>query len=104
MFHFPRVNSLASIYRVDFVSKVTSEHLLLLSQVAVHYDGKFYEFVPWEGKVEWEIAPWGSWKMTAQTRTYEVRVVWSPLSTTVARSIRTPSKDHITSSSDVRFM
>lgn len=50
-------------------------HLSLLLQVAVHYEGKFYEFVPWEGKVEWEIAPWGSWKMTAQTKTHEVRVV-----------------------------
>lgn len=42
--------------------------------VAIHFEGKFYEFVPWEGKVEWEIAPWGSWKMTAQTKTHEVKL------------------------------
>uniref|UniRef100_A0A7I4FDB0 Tocopherol cyclase n=1 Tax=Physcomitrium patens TaxID=3218 RepID=A0A7I4FDB0_PHYPA len=42
--------------------------------VAVHFEGKFYEFVPWEGKVEWDIAPWGSWKMTAQTKTHEVKL------------------------------
>jgi hypothetical protein len=52
-----------------------TEDLLLLLQVAIHYQGKFYEFVPWKGKVEWEIAPWGSWKMTAQSKTHEVFVV-----------------------------
>lgn len=36
-----------------------TEDLLLLLQVAIHYQGKFYEFVPWKGKVEWEIAPLG---------------------------------------------
>lgn len=56
----------------QFYFKGISEHLLLLLQVAIHFEGKFYEFVPWEGKVEWEIAPWGSWKMTAQTKTHEV--------------------------------
>ena len=51
-----------------------TEDLLLLLQVGLHYQGEFYEFVPWKGKVEWEIAPWGSWKMKAQTKTHEVCV------------------------------
>ncbi|GLJ25407.1 hypothetical protein SUGI_0486400 [Cryptomeria japonica] len=42
--------------------------------VGVHYDGKFYEFVPWNGVVEWEISPWGSWGMTAQNDLYEVEL------------------------------
>jgi len=42
--------------------------------VGLHYEGKFYEFVPWEGKVEWEIAPWGSWQMKAQTKTHEIKL------------------------------
>lgn len=46
-------------------------------QVGIHYDGKFYEFVPWEGNVEWEITPWGSWSMSAQTNMYEVSCVSS---------------------------
>lgn len=42
--------------------------------VVVHHEGKFYQFVPWEGSVEWEIAPWGSWKMKAQTKKHEVKL------------------------------
>lgn len=47
---------------------------MIILQVGLHYEGKFYEFVPWEGKVEWEIAPWGSWKISAQTKQHEVFV------------------------------
>jgi len=43
-----------------------------VAMVGIHYDSKFYEFVPWEGNVEWEISPWGSWKMLAQRENYEV--------------------------------
>lgn len=31
--------------------------------VGIYYDGKFYEFVLWEGSVEWDIFIWGFWKM-----------------------------------------
>jgi tocopherol cyclase len=41
-------------------------------QVGVHYEGKFFEFVPWKGNVEWEITPWGLWRMSALTDIYEV--------------------------------
>lgn len=33
--------------------------------IGVHYGGKFYEFAPWNSRVSWEIAPWGSWWMEA---------------------------------------
>ncbi|KAL2612320.1 hypothetical protein R1flu_024012 [Riccia fluitans] len=42
--------------------------------VGIHYCGKFYEFVPWTGTVEWDIAPWGSWKISAENKQYKVRV------------------------------
>lgn len=42
--------------------------------VAVHYKGKFYEFVPWKGPVEWEIRPWGYWHLKAQNALYEVEL------------------------------
>ncbi|KAG0622271.1 hypothetical protein M758_3G085900 [Ceratodon purpureus] len=45
-----------------------------IALIGLHFQGKFYEFVPWKGKVEWEIAPWGSWKMTAQSLTHEVKL------------------------------
>lgn len=42
--------------------------------VGVHYGGVFYEFVPWNGVVEWEIAPWGYWKIFADNGSYKVEL------------------------------
>lgn len=39
----------------------------------MHCGGTFYEFVPWNGFVEWEIAPWGYWKISADNGSYLVR-------------------------------
>ncbi|KAF7830122.1 Tocopherol cyclase, chloroplastic [Senna tora] len=33
--------------------------------VGIHYGGTFYEFVPWNGVVNWEVTPWGYWFMSA---------------------------------------
>jgi tocopherol cyclase len=35
------------------------------AMVGVHYRGQFYEFVPWNATVEWDVSPWGAWKMRA---------------------------------------
>ncbi|MBD4018862.1 tocopherol cyclase, partial [Xanthomonas citri pv. citri] len=29
--------------------------------IGVHHGGIFYEFVPWNGVVEWEVTQWGQW-------------------------------------------
>ncbi|KAK4798587.1 hypothetical protein SAY86_030913 [Trapa natans] len=42
--------------------------------VGVHYGGKFYEFVPWNGVVEWEVNTWGFWYMTAENDTHKVEL------------------------------
>jgi tocopherol cyclase len=42
--------------------------------VGIHYRGKFYEFVPWNSQVRWQIQPWGSWQMQAQNSQYEVEL------------------------------
>uniref|UniRef100_A0A6N2NHH0 Tocopherol cyclase n=1 Tax=Salix viminalis TaxID=40686 RepID=A0A6N2NHH0_SALVM len=42
--------------------------------VGVHYDGIFYEFVPWNGVVNWEIFPWGYWYMAADNGTHLVEL------------------------------
>lgn len=42
--------------------------------VGIHYQGKFYEFVPWNSEVSWHIEPWGYWQMRAQNAAYEVEV------------------------------
>lgn len=41
-------------------------------QVGVHYDGVFYEFVPWNGVVSWEISTWGHWCISAENETHKV--------------------------------
>ncbi|GAV88689.1 Tocopherol_cycl domain-containing protein [Cephalotus follicularis] len=38
--------------------------------IGVHYDGIFYEFVPWNGILNWEVAPWGHWYMVAENETH----------------------------------
>ncbi len=43
-----------------------------VAMVGIHYRGKFYEFVPWNGKVQWHISPWGYWYMQAENPQYQV--------------------------------
>lgn len=43
--------------------------------VGVHYGGKFYEFVPWNGTVSWEISKWGYWHIFAENDQNMVELV-----------------------------
>jgi tocopherol cyclase len=29
--------------------------------VSIHYNGSFFEAVPWTGDMSWEVSPWGKW-------------------------------------------
>lgn len=42
--------------------------------IGIHYQDKFYEFVPWNSEVNWQIQPWGRWQMQAQNINYEVEL------------------------------
>lgn len=42
--------------------------------VGIHYGGKFYEFVPWNGTVSWEISRWGYWNISATNNQYTVEL------------------------------
>jgi tocopherol cyclase len=42
--------------------------------ICFHYRGKFYEFVPWNAQVNWQIQPWGKWQMQARNHQYEVEL------------------------------
>ena len=46
-----------------------------VAMIGVHYQGKFYEFVPWNAKVTWNIQPWGKWEMQATNAEYEITLV-----------------------------
>lgn len=45
-----------------------------VAMIGLHYQGKFYEFVPWNSQVEWQIQPWGGWHMRARNLEYEVEL------------------------------
>ncbi|MGP1372555.1 MAG: tocopherol cyclase family protein [Almyronema sp.] len=46
-----------------------------VAMVGIHYQGQFYEFVPWNGQVSWQIEPWGHWYMQAETAEYQVELI-----------------------------
>ena len=40
--------------------------------LCLHHRDQFYEFVPWNAQVSWQIEPWGKWQMQAVNRDYEI--------------------------------
>lgn len=46
-----------------------------VAMVGVHHGGKFYEFVPWNARVTWHMAPWGYWYMRCESLDYAVEVI-----------------------------
>ncbi|NJR23092.1 MAG: tocopherol cyclase [Richelia sp. CSU_2_1] len=46
-----------------------------VAMICLHYRGKFYEFVPWNSQVSWNIEPWGKWKMQARNSQFEVELI-----------------------------
>ncbi|MEB3829066.1 tocopherol cyclase family protein [Phormidium sp. CCY1219] len=42
--------------------------------ICFHYRGAFYEFVPWNSQVSWNIDPWGRWEMQATKGDLQVEV------------------------------
>lgn len=40
--------------------------------IGIHYQGKFYEFAPWNSQVNWQVEPWGSWKLHGESTNYKV--------------------------------
>ncbi|TVU54018.1 MAG: tocopherol cyclase [Arthrospira sp. PLM2.Bin9] len=43
-----------------------------VAMVGIHYRGQFYEFVPWNAQVNWQIAPWGDWQIQADNGQFQV--------------------------------
>ncbi|KAJ0030797.1 hypothetical protein Pint_12819 [Pistacia integerrima] len=63
----------------------------VLPQIGVHCDGIFYEFVPWNGVANWEIAPWGYWYMAAENETHMVEL--KATTTDAGTPIRAPTAE-----------
>ncbi|XP_057959415.1 tocopherol cyclase, chloroplastic [Malania oleifera] len=51
-----------------------TEYFESAAMIGIHYSGSFFEFVPWNGVVSWEIAPWGYWSMSAENETHKVEL------------------------------
>ncbi len=45
-----------------------------VAMIGLHYQGKFYEFVPWNSQVDWQIQPWGEWLLQARNQDYQVNL------------------------------
>jgi tocopherol cyclase len=43
--------------------------------IGIHYGDRFYEFVPWNSQISWQIKPWGEWRMQARNRDFQVELV-----------------------------
>jgi tocopherol cyclase len=43
--------------------------------VGIHYQGKFYEFAPWNSEVSWQIEPWGKWQVQAKSENFLVTLL-----------------------------
>jgi len=68
-----------------------------LGMVSVHYNGTFYEAVPWSGEMEWK-AKWGSWELrgncTDGDRPFEAIVTYHcDAETTPGLVFRAPTPD-----------
>ncbi|MBW4463876.1 MAG: tocopherol cyclase family protein [Pegethrix bostrychoides GSE-TBD4-15B] len=46
-----------------------------VAMVGIHWQGEFYEFVPWNSRVSWQIQPWGSWQVWAQSAEAAVELI-----------------------------
>ena len=60
--------------------------------VGIHYQDKFYEFVPWNSQISWRIQPWGSWQVSAVNH-QNYQVTLSGNTDLTGTYVRTPTKE-----------
>ena len=46
-----------------------------VGMIGIHYRDRFYEFVPWNSQMSWQIQPWGEWKIQASNGDFEVELI-----------------------------
>ncbi|MBW4520298.1 MAG: tocopherol cyclase family protein [Scytolyngbya sp. HA4215-MV1] len=65
-----------------------------VAMVGIHHRGKFYEFVPWNGRVHWQVKPWGHWQMWAENADYQVEL--EGISDRPGTPLRAPTEQGLT--------
>lgn len=51
-----------------------SETFESVALIGIHCGGIFYEFVPWNASISWEITTWGKWHVSAESETHMVEL------------------------------
>ena len=70
-----------------------------LGLIGIHYEGRFYEIVPWTGEMEWEVDSWGQWEFKGrctdakQERQFEAEITAVTDETVSGVKLRAPTKD-----------
>ena len=70
-----------------------------LGLIGIHYEGHFYEIVPWTGEMEWEVDPWGRWEFKGrctdakQERQFEAEIIATTDEGVSGVKLRAPTKD-----------
>ncbi|KAK9792704.1 hypothetical protein WJX73_007933 [Symbiochloris irregularis] len=45
-----------------------------VGMIGLHWNDRFLELVPWTGSVQWEVEPWGRWRIWARNEGFEALV------------------------------
>jgi tocopherol cyclase len=59
--------------------------------IALHYQNRFYEFVPWNAQLRWKVDRWGYWQMSAENEEYRVHLLG--ISDDSPASVRVPTEN-----------
>ncbi len=62
-----------------------------VAMIGIHHQGEFYEFVPWNAQIHWQISPWGEWQLQAQNQHWRVELVGS--TTLPGTIVQVPTKN-----------
>jgi tocopherol cyclase len=46
-----------------------------VAMIGIHYRDRFYEFVPWNSQINWQIQPWGEWRIQATNGDLRVELI-----------------------------
>ncbi|KAL7479167.1 hypothetical protein ACHAW6_004907 [Cyclotella cf. meneghiniana] len=79
----------------SFLSRKRTE---TLGMIGIHFNGTFYEIVPWTGEMEWKVWPWGRWEFRGRCtdksgKQFEAEVVAFTEEDVSGVLLRAPTKD-----------
>lgn len=61
-----------------------------VAMIGIHYRDRFYEFVPWNSQLNWQIEPWGEWRIQAIDRDFQVELTGT--TDLAGTMVRTPTE------------